>query len=185
MVFYAHQLLKNLLSATVLVLTDRLDLNDQLHSTFAACSDYLRQTPVKATDGDHLYELLEKRKNHGIIFANIQKFKDRKEPITMRSDVIVMSDEAHRSQSNVKTKVDTATGEIKLGFAAIVRKLIPNAAFIGFTGTPIETDDNDTREVFGNYIDIYDMTQAVEDGATVPVYYESRLIHLSFSKISN
>ena len=182
MVFYAHQLLKNLLSATILVLTDRLDLNDQLHSTFAACSEYLRQTPVKATDGDHLYELLEKRKSHGIIFANIQKFKDRKEPITMRSDVIVMSDEAHRSQSNVKTKVDTATGEIKLGFAAIVRKLLPNAAFIGFTGTPIEADDNDTREVFGNYIDIYDMTQAVEDGATVPVYYESRLIQLNLDE---
>lgn len=184
MVFYAHQLLKNLLSATILVLTDRLDLNDQLHSTFAACSDYLRQAPVKATDGDHLYELLEKRKSHGIIFANIQKFKDRKEPITMRSDVIVMSDEAHRSQSNVKTKVDTATGEIKLGFAAIVRKLLPNAAFIGFTGTPIEADDNDTCEVFGNYIDIYDMTQAVEDGATVPVYYESRLIQLKLDEES-
>ena len=179
MVFYAHQLLKNLLSATILVLTDRLDLNDQLHSTFAACSDYLRQTPVKATDGDHLYELLEKRKSHGIIFANIQKFKDRKEAITTRNDIIVMSDEAHRSQSNVKTKVDTTSGELKLGFAAIVRKLLPNAAFIGFTGTPIESDDNDTREVFGNYIDIYDMTQAVEDGATVPVYYESRLIKLN------
>ncbi len=179
MVFYAHQLLKNLLSATILVLTDRLDLNDQLHSTFAACSDYLRQAPVKATDGEHLYELLEKRKSHGIIFANIQKFKDRKEPITLRPDVIVISDEAHRSQSNVKTKVDSTTGELKLGFAAIVRKLLPNAAFIGFTGTPIEADDKDTREVFGNYIDIYDMTQAVEDGATVPVYYESRLIRLN------
>ena len=93
-----------------------------------------------------------------------------------------MSDEAHRSQSNIKTKVDTATGEIKLGFAAIVRKLLPNAAFIGFTGTPIEADDNDTREVFGHYIDIYDMTQAVEDGATVPVYYESRLIQLNLDE---
>ena len=182
MVFYAHQLLKNLLSATILVLTDRLDLNDQLHSTFAACSDYLRQTPVKASDGDTLYELLEKRKSHGIIFANIQKFKDRNELITSRNDIIVMSDEAHRSQSNVKAKVDTATGEIKLGFAAIVRKLLPNAAFIGFTGTPIEADDHDTREVFGNYIDIYDMTQAVEDGATVPVYYESRLIKLNLDE---
>lgn len=178
MVFYAHQLLKNLLSATLLVLTDRLDLNDQLHSTFSACSDYLRQTPIKAIDGEHLYELLEKRKSHGIIFANIQKFKDRDKLITNRSDVIVISDEAHRTQSNTKTKVDTATGELKLGFAAIVRKLLPNAAFIGFTGTPIEQDDNDTREVFGNYIDIYDMTQAVEDGATVPVYYESRLLKL-------
>ena len=145
MVFYAHQLLKNLLSATILVLTDRLELTDQLHLTFAACSDYLRQTPVKASDGDHLYDLLEKRKSHGIIFANIQKFRDRKEAITTRNDIIVMSDEAHRSQSNVKTKVDTATGEMKLGFAAIVRKLLPNAAFIGFTGTPIEADDNDTR----------------------------------------
>ena len=178
MVFYAHQLLKNLLSATLLVLTDRLDLNDQLHSTFAACSDYLRQKPVKATDGEHLYELLEKRKSHGIIFANIQKFKDREKLITNRSDVIVISDEAHRTQSNTKTKIDTETGELKLGFAAIVRKLLPHAAFIGFTGTPIEQDDNDTREVFGNYIDIYDMTQAVEDGATVPVYYESRLLKL-------
>ena len=178
MVFYAHQLLKNLLSATLLVLTDRLDLNDQLHSTFAACSDYLRQTPIKATDGEHLYELLEKRKSHGIIFANIQKFKDRDKLITNRSDVIVISDEAHRTQSNTRTKVDTETGELKLGFAAIVRKLLPHAAFIGFTGTPIEQDDNDTREVFGNYIDIYDMTQAVEDGATVPVYYESRLLKL-------
>ena len=178
MVFYAHQLLKNLLSATLLVLTDRLDLNDQLHNTFAACSDYLRQTPIKATDGEHLYELLEKRKSHGVIFANIQKFKDRDKLITNRSDVIVISDEAHRTQSNTKTKVDTETGELKLGFAAIVRKLLPHAAFIGFTGTPIEQDDNDTREVFGNYIDIYDMTQAVEDGATVPVYYESRLLKL-------
>ena len=182
MVFYAHQLLKNLLSATLLVLTDRLDLNDQLHSTFAACSDYLRQKPVKAVDGEHLYELLEKRQSHGIIFANIQKFKDRDKPITRRSDVIVISDEAHRTQSNTRTKVDTETGELKLGFAAIVRKLLPNAAFIGFTGTPIEKDDNDTREVFGNYIDIYDMTQAVEDGATVPVYYESRLVKLDLDE---
>lgn len=178
MVFYAHQLLKNLLSATILVLTDRIDLNDQLHATFAACSDYLWQQPIKATDGDHLYDLLEKRKSHGIIFANIQKFKDRQKPITNRSDVIVISDEAHRTQSNIKTKVDAKTGTIKIGFAGIVRKLLPNAAFIGFTGTPIEHDDKDTRDVFGNYIDIYDMTQAVEDGATVPVYYESRLIKL-------
>lgn len=182
MVFYAHQLLKNLLSATILVLTDRLDLNDQLHFTFAACSEYLRQTPIKAADGEDLYEMLEKRNSHGIIFANIQKFKDREEVITSRNDIIVMSDEAHRSQSNVKAKVDTVTGEIRLGFAAIVRKLLPNAAFIGFTGTPIEADDHDTREVFGNYIDIYDMTQAVEDGATVPVYYESRLIKLNLDE---
>lgn len=178
MVFYAHQILKNLLSATILVLTDRLDLNDQLHSTFAACSDYLRQKPVKATDGENLYELLEKRKSHGIIFANIQKFKDRDKIITGRSDLIVISDEAHRTQSNTKIKVDSETGGLKLGFAAIVRKLLPHAAFIGFTGTPIEQGDTDTREVFGNYIDIYDMTQAVEDGATVPVYYESRLLKL-------
>ena len=179
MVFYARQLLYHLPSATILVLTDRLDLTDQLHATFAGCSDYLRQTPVKAEDGNHLYTLLETRRTHGIIFANIQKFKDRKEPISTRGDIIVMSDEAHRSQSNVKTRVDAATGELRIGFAAIVRKLLPNAAFIGFTGTPIEADDNDTREVFGNYIDIYDMTQAVEDGATVPVYYESRLIKLN------
>lgn len=179
MVFYVSGLLRQLLSATILVLTDRLDLNDQLHSTFAACSDYLRQKPIKATDGDHIYQLLEERKSHGIIFANIQKFKDRDSVITTRNDLIVISDEAHRTQSNTQTKINTETGEVKLGFAAIVRKLLPNAAFIGFTGTPIEKDDNDTRSVFGDYIDIYDMTQAVEDGATVPVYYESRLIKLN------
>ena len=178
MVFYAHQLLHNLLSSTILVLTDRLDLNEQLYGTFSACCDYLRQQPVMAKDGEHLYELLETRQSRGIIFANLQKFKDRKTPLTTRKDIIVLSDEAHRSQSNTQTKVDTETGELKLGFAAIVRKLLPGASFIGFTGTPIEADDHDTREVFGNYIDIYDMTQAVEDGATVPVYYESRLIKL-------
>ncbi|MCC8070582.1 MAG: type I restriction endonuclease subunit R [Bacteroidales bacterium] len=179
MVFYVSGLLKSLLSATILVLTDRLDLNDQLHSTFAACSDHLRQTPIKAEGGDHLYQLLEERRSHGIIFANIQKFSDRETPITTRHDLIVISDEAHRTQSNTQTRVNTTTGEIKLGFAGIVRKLLPNAAFIGFTGTPIERDDHDTRSVFGDYIDIYDMTQAVEDGATVPVYYESRLIKLN------
>jgi len=179
MVFYVSGLLKSLLSATILVLTDRLDLNDQLHGTFAACSDYLRQKPIKATDGEQLYQLLEERKSHGIIFANIQKFKDREATITTRHDLIVISDEAHRTQSNTQTRVNAETGEVKLGFAAIVRKLLPNAAFIGFTGTPIEKDDNDTRSVFGDYIDIYDMTQAVEDGATVPVYYESRLIKLN------
>lgn len=178
MVFYAHQLLHNLLSTTILVLTDRLDLNEQLYGTFCACSDYLRQQPIMTKDGEHLYELLETRHSHGIIFANIQKFKDRKTPLTTRKDLIVLSDEAHRSQSSTEAKVDTETGELKLGFAAIVRKLLPGASFIGFTGTPIEADDHDTREVFGNYIDIYDMTQAVEDGATVPVYYESRLIKL-------
>lgn len=150
----------------------------KLYGTFSACCDYLRQQPVMAKDGEHLYELLETRQSRGIIFANLQKFKDRKTPLTTRKDIIVLSDEAHRSQSNTQTKVDTETGELKLGFAAIVRKLLPGASFIGFTGTPIEADDHDTREVFGNYIDIYDMTQAVEDGATVPVYYESRLIKL-------
>ncbi len=179
MVFYVNGLLKNLLSATILVLTDRLDLNDQLHSTFALCSDYLRQKPIKANDGDHLYQLLRERKSHGIIFTNIQKFTDSNSPITTRNDLIVISDEAHRTQSNIQTKVNTETGKVRLGFAAIVRKLLPNAAFIGFTGTPIEKEDKDTRSVFGDYIDIYDMTQAVADGATVPVYYESRLIKLN------
>lgn len=163
MVFYVRGLLKSLLSATILVLTDRLDLNDQLHSTFASCSDYLRQKPIKAEGGEHLYQLLEKRKSHGIIFANIQKFSNREKPITTRNDLIVISDEAHRTQSNTQTRVNTETGEVKLGFAAIVRKLLPNAAFIGFTGTPIEKDDKDTRSVFGDYIDIYDMTQSNQD----------------------
>ena len=104
-----------------------------------------------------------------VICSNVQVVKVGEKLRPSRSDLMLISDEAQRTESNTKTKIDTQTGELKLGFASIVRKLLPKAAFIGFTGTPIEQDDNDTREVFGNYIDIYDMTQAVEDGATVPV----------------
>lgn len=182
MVFYAHLVSEKFPLSTILVLTDRLDLNEQLFKTFSECQDFLRQEPQKADNGDELIRLLEERKSNGIIFTNIQKFKDIDKPLSTRENIIVISDEAHRSQSNTAIRIDEKTGEIHTGFAARVRKLLPGASFIGFTGTPIEKSDVDTRDVFGDYIDIYDMTQAVEDGATVPVYYESRLIKLNLDK---
>ena len=112
----------------------------------------------------------------------MQKFEESLEPLSLRRNIIVMADEAHRSQYGLKEKVDTKTGQIKTGTARIIRNTLPNATYIGFTGTPVSAKDRNTREVFGDYIDIYDMTQAVEDGATRPVYYESRVIKLKFDK---
>ena len=179
MVFYAHQLIEHFRSSTILVLTDRVDLDMQLFTTFSHCSNYLRQTPIRAYSRDNLYHLLENRQSDGIIFANIQKFKQTDEPISTRADIIVMTDEAHRSQYGMEEKVDAETGRIRVGTARIIRTALPNASFIGFTGTPISDKDRDTQEVFGDYIDVYDMTQAVDDGATVPVYYESRVLNLN------
>ena len=179
MVFYAHQLIEHFRSSTILVLTDRVDLDMQLFTTFSHCSNYLRQTPIRAFSRDNLYHLLENRQSDGIIFANIQKFKQTDEPISTRADIIVMTDEAHRSQYGMEEKVDAETGRIRVGTARIIRTALPNASFIGFTGTPISDKDRDTQEVFGDYIDVYDMTQAVDDGATVPVYYESRVLNLN------
>ena len=192
MVFYAHLLQDALDSPTIVVITDRNDLDDQLYGQFARCKNFLRQEPVHATcrkltetSGKNdigLKDWLDGRQANGIIFTTMQKFEESSEPLSERRNIIVMADEAHRGQYGLKEKVDSKTGEIKVGIARIIRDTLPNATYIGFTGTPISVKDRNTREVFGDYIDIYDMTQAVEDGATRPVYYESRVIKLKFDE---
>ena len=181
MVFYAHLLQEALNSPTIVVLTDRNDLDDQLFGQFAKCSDFLRQVPQQAESRTHLKELLAGRQANGIIFTTAQKFEESSDRLSGRRNVIVMADEAHRSQF-IDERVDSKTGRIQKSFGLIIRESLPNATYIGFTGTPISTKDRSTIEVFGNYIDIYDMTQAVEDGATRPVYYESRVIHLKLDE---
>ncbi len=181
MVFYAHLLQEALNSPTIVVLTDRNDLDNQLFGQFAKCADFLRQAPQQAESRTHLKELLAGRRANGIIFTTAQKFEESSEILSNRRNVIVMADEAHRSQF-IDEKVDSTTGRIQKSFGLIIRESLPNATYIGFTGTPIKSEDRSTIEVFGNYIDIYDMTQAVEDGATRPVYYESRVIHLKLDE---
>ena len=177
MAFFAGQLVRRpeLENPTLVILTDRNDLDDQLFATFSMCRDLIRQTPVQAQDREDLQKVLNRRSG-GVVFTTIQKFSDAK--MTDRRNVVVIADEAHRSQYGFKAKVDKKTGEITYGFAKYLRDALPNASFIGFTGTPIEADDVNTPAVFGDYIDVYDITRAVEDGATVPIYYESRLARI-------
>ena len=192
MVFYAHLLQEALDSPTIVVITDRNDLDDQLFGQFAKCSAFLRQVPVQATcrklgpnstkDDIGLKDWLDGRQANGIIFTTMQKFEESDEPLSERRNIIVMADEAHRGQYGLKERVDTETGKIKVGTARIIRNSLPNATYVGFTGTPISLKDRSTKEVFGDYIDVYDMTQAVEDGATRPVYYESRVIKLKLDE---
>lgn len=189
MVFYARLLQSVLTSPTVVVITDRNDLDDQLFGQFAKCQDFLRQTPVQAENREHLKQLLAGRKANGIFFTTMQKFEESDEPLSERTNIIVMADEAHRSQYGLTEKIklakDKAGNDIAkrvVGAARIIRNSLPNATYIGFTGTPISTKDKNTREVFGDYIDIYDMSQAVEDHATRPVYYESRVIKLKLDE---
>ena len=183
MAFYAGQLVKHpaMANPTLVVLTDRNDLDDQLFSTFSMCRDLIRQTPVQAESRDDLQKVLS-RASGGVIFTTLQKFGEIAEPLTTRRNVVVIADEAHRSQYGFKAKVDAKTGDISYGFAKYMRDALPNASFIGFTGTPIEADDVNTPAVFGNYIDIYDISRAVEDGATVPIYYESRLARIELDE---
>ena len=192
MVFYAHLLQEALDSPTIVVITDRNDLDEQLYGQFAKCKDFLRQEPVHATcrkltetsskDDVGLKDWLDGRQANGIIFTTMQKFEESHEPLSERHNIIVMADEAHRGQYGLTETVDAKTGKVKIGTARIIRNSLPNATYIGFTGTPISSKDRGTREVFGDYIDIYDMTQAVEDGATRPVYYESRVIKLNLDE---
>lgn len=186
MVFYAHLLQEALDSPTIVVLTDRNDLDDQLYGQFVKCKEFLRQEPMHAESREHLRSLLAGRKANGIIFTTMQKFEESHEPLSERSNIIVMADEAHRGQYGLAERIKITTNEDGeeiakrvVGTARIIRNSLPNATYIGFTGTPISAVDRNTREVFGDYIDIYDMTQAVEDGATRPVYYESRVIKLN------
>ena len=182
MVFYAHLLQEALDSPTIVVITDRNDLDDQLYGQFAKCKDFLRQDPMHAESREHLKSLLSGRQANGIIFTTMQKFEESHEALSERRNIIVMADEAHRGQYGLTEKMDEKTGKLKIGTARIIRNSLPNATYIGFTGTPISSRDRSTREVFGDYIDIYDMTQAVEDGATRPVYYESRVIKLNLDE---
>ena len=186
MVFYAGKVVLSLDNPTVLVITDRNDLDDQLFDTFASCKQLLRQDPVQVENRGHLKELL-KTNGGGIIFTTIQKFspEDGNTEFDMLSDrknIVVVADEAHRSQYGFGAKTVMKDGEAttKYGFAKYLRDALPHASFIGFTGTPIEKEDASTPAVFGDYIDVYDIKQAVEDGATVRIYYESRLakVHL-------
>lgn len=189
MVFYAHLLQSALESPTIVVITDRNDLDDQLYKQFFNCRTFLRQEPLQADSRQNLKELLANRQANGIIFTTMQKFEESDEPLSQRRNIVVMADEAHRSQYGLTEKVVTKkkeNGELQvttsIGTARIIRDSLPNATYIGFTGTPISSKDRSTREVFGDYIDIYDMTQAVEDGATLPVYYESRVVHLKLDE---
>lgn len=181
MVFLAHMLQEKLQSPTIVVITDRNDLDDQLFSQFGRCANFLRQKPERAINRKNLQVLLRDREANGIIFTTMQKFMEDDEPLCDRSNVVVMVDEAHRGQYGLTEKM-TADGRISIGTARLVRKALPNASYIGFTGTPISTEDKNTREIFGDYIDVYDMTQAVEDEATRPVYYESRVVALGLNE---
>lgn len=194
MVFYVGKVVRMLNNPTIVVITDRNDLDDQLFGTFADCRQLLRQTPVQAEDGEKLKNLLSVNSG-GVIFTTIQKFQPEEgkniyKTLTERSNVIVIADEAHRTQYGfkaksveVKNEVDEVIGsEIKYGFAKYLRDALPNATYLGFTGTPIETADVNTPAVFGNYIDVYDIAQAVEDGATVRIFYESRLAKIELSE---
>ena len=189
MVFYAHLLQEALDSPTIVVMTDRIDLDDQLYAQFSQCADFLRQTPVQAESKEHLKSLLDGRSANGIIFTTMFKFERGEKPLSERRNIVVMADEAHRGQYGFEEKIvvsENQAGEKEahtvVENARVIHDALPNATFIGFTGTPISAKDRNTREVFGDYIDIYDMTQAVEDGATRPVYYESRVVHLKLDE---
>ncbi|MBI3794854.1 MAG: type I restriction endonuclease subunit R [Nitrospinae bacterium] len=186
MVFYAGKIVLSLNNPTIILLTDRNDLDGQLFDTFANCKQLLRQDPVQAENRDHLKCLL-KVAGGGIVFTTIQKFfpqdgAEKYDLLSERKNIIVIADEAHRSQYGFSAKTvygkDGESARISYGFAKYLRDAVPNASFIGFTGTPVEKEDADTQRVFGNYIDVYDISQAVEDEATVKIYYESRLVQV-------
>ena len=185
---YAGKLLQQpeMNNPTLIVVTDRNDLDGQLYATFSAAKELLKQEPVQADDRDTLRRLLAERESGGIIFTTVQKFAlledESGHPVLNdRHNIVVISDEAHRSQYGLKAtlKID---GKYKFGYARHMRDALPNASFIGFTGTPIESEDKDTRAVFGDYVSIYDIQDAVDDGATVPIYYESRLAKLDINQ---
>ena len=185
---YAGKLLQQpaMQNPTLLIVTDRNDLDGQLFETFSQAQELLKQTPVQANNRDELRQLLAERESGGIIFTTVQKFAlldgEAEHPLLNgRHNIVVMSDEAHRSQYGLKAKLSN-DGTYKFGYAKHMRDALANAAFIGFTGTPISSEDKDTRAVFGDYVSIYDIQDAVEDGATVPIYYESRLAKLDINK---
>ena len=193
MVFYSGKIVLNLNNPTILVITDRNDLDDQLFDTFASSTQLLRQTPVQAENRQHLKDLL-KVASGGVVFATIQKFQPEEgnifETLSERKNIVVVADEAHRTQYGFKAKnIDEKDtdgnvigSKVVYGFAKYMRDALPNATYLGFTGTPIESTDVNTSAVFGNYVDIYDIAQAVEDGSTVRIFYESRLAKIALSE---
>jgi len=186
MAFFAGMLVhdEELQNPTIVVLTDRNDLDNQLFGTFSRCSELFGQDPQQVTEVSALRKLLD-RQAGGVIFATVQKFRPEDgdfDVLTDRRNVVVFVDEAHRSQYGFDAKIDAATGEVSYGFAHYVRKGLPNATFVGFTGTPIEMVDKNTQQVFGDYIDVYDITQAVEDNATVPIHYEGKIVRLNLDE---
>jgi len=188
MVCYAGKLLAQpeMNNPTIVVVTDRNDLDGQLFDTFAMAAEALKQTPVQAGDRDELREMLTSRQAGGIIFTTVQKFAllgdERAHPVlSNRHNIVVISDEAHRSHYGDKARLNPKTGEYTFGYSKHLRDALPDASFIGFTGTPIDSADKDTRAVFGEYVSIYDIQDAVDDGATVPIYYESRLAKLDIN----
>jgi len=189
MACYAGKLLQQpeMNNPTLVVVTDRTDLDGQLFQTFSAAKDLLKQSPQQADSREALRELLLARQSGGILFTTVQKFslladEDSHPVLSTRSNIVVISDEAHRSQYGLKAVLDQKTGKYKFGYAKHLRDALPNASFIGFTGTPIASEDKDTRAVFGDYVSIYDIQDAVDDGATVPIYYESRLAKLDINQ---
>lgn len=183
MVFYAGQIIQKLNNPTLVIITDRNDLDDQLFGTFSLSKDLLRQTPQQAKDADDLKKLLAVASG-GVIFTTVQKFSTDDDQgqyplLTDRSNVVIIADEAHRTQYGLKAKTSKENTNISYGFAKYLRDALPNASFIGFTGTPIEFTDKNTKATFGDYIDVYDISQAVQDGATVPIYYEARLAKIN------
>ncbi|WP_434703724.1 type I restriction endonuclease subunit R [Pseudomonas sp. Z1-12] len=189
MACYAGKLLQQpeMKNPTLVVVTDRNDLDGQLFGTFCAASDLLKTTPQQAGDRDELREMLASREAGGIIFTTVQKFAlledEQKHPLLSdRTNIVVISDEAHRSQYGSKGRLDTKTGKYVFGYAKHLHDALKNATFLGFTGTPIALEDRDTRQVFGDYVSIYDIQDAVDDGATVPIFYESRLAKLDVNQ---
>ena len=188
MAFFAGLAVRSLelQNPTLLILTDRNDLDDQLFGTFNLCHDLIRQKPEQAEGRDDLKRLLE-RSAGGVVFTTVQKFlplaKEESFPLlSERRNIIIIADEAHRTQYGLEAKLDTKTGLRRYGYAHYIRQALPNASFIGFTGTPVEGEDRNTPAIFGDYIDIYDISRAVEDGATVPIYYESRLARIQLDE---
>ena len=181
MVFYAHQLVQRMPEVTIVMVTDRKDLDNQLFGQFSRCMGFLRQEPQKAKSRQDLAEMLKDRKSGGIFFTTVQKFEEGDSALSTRRNIIVMTDEAHRTQYGDE-HWDAQSLSMKKGFSLKMREALPGASFIGFTGTPISDRDRDTEEVFGKYIDVYDMSQAVDDGATRPVYYESRVVNLNLDE---
>ena len=194
MVFYVHRLIQEFPQCTIVVVTDRNDLDQQLYEQFAGCQKFLRQEPqrvgfdlnekgklTKTGGREDLVRKLKDLQTGGIIFTTIQKFEEGTGLLSERENIIVITDEAHRSQYG-EEYWDVKAEKMKKGFALLMHEALPHASFIGFTGTPISERDRDTKEVFGDYIDVYDMTQAVADGATRPVYYESRVINLNLNE---